>query len=373
MRHRIIPTTLMFLCTVAFAHGDEDHSKDDKKSPAPVATLLTVHHAAQRLVDGSLFVPKSVQRQLAIRTQPVQLGDLNAVVELNGKVIPNPDTGGRVQATHSGSVLPGSKGMPLPGRKVRRGEVLAYLRPIGTAIERGNQQAQLAELEAQIAIAAAKLKRFDQLEGIVPQKEIESAHIDYAALQKRRGFVSASVNTAEPLVAPVSGVIGASNVVAGQVVEAKEILFEIIDPAHLAVEALAYEASLASSIVAASALTTDGIALDLKFIGGGQQLREQALPLLFRITTGTAAIAVGQPVKVMLRTARGIRGAAVARSALTGRSGEEILWVHTEAERFVARKVRVQSLDAANVAILEGLRDGERVVTEGASLLSQIR
>jgi hypothetical protein len=49
------------------------------------------------------------------------------------------------------------------------------------------------------------------------------------------------------------------------------------------------------------------------------------------------------------------------------------VWIHAEAERFVARPVRVQSLDAANVAITEGLHDGERVVTEGAGLLSQIR
>jgi hypothetical protein len=47
--------------------------------------------------------------------------------------------------------------------------------------------------------------------------------------------------------------------------------------------------------------------------------------------------------------------------------------VHTEAERFVARRVRHQSLDAANVAILDGLQDSDRVVTVGAGLLSQVR
>jgi hypothetical protein len=44
--------------------------------------------ALQRLADGSLFVPKPVQRQLGIRTLPVRIGDLAATVELNGKVIP---------------------------------------------------------------------------------------------------------------------------------------------------------------------------------------------------------------------------------------------------------------------------------------------
>jgi hypothetical protein len=49
------------------------------------------------------------------------------------------------------------------------------------------------------------------------------------------------------------------------------------------------------------------------------------------------------------------------------------VWVHTEAERFVARRVRTQPLDATHVAVVDGLHDGERVVTEGASLLSQVR
>ena len=85
-------------------------------------------------------------------------------------------------------------------------------------------------------------------------------------------------------------------------------------------------------------------------------------------------VAVGQPVKVIVRTAREIRGAAVARSALTkSSSGETIVWVHTEAERFVARKIRVLALDASHVAIADGLHDGDRVVTVGAGLLSQVR
>lgn len=376
--------TLSFAANSTFAHGDEDHSQDGKKSPAAsamTASAITSSDAPQRLADGSLFVPKQVQRQLGIRTSPVRNGDLAATFELNGKVIPNPDAGGRIQATQSGSILPGPKGMPAPGRMVAKGEILAFLRPAGGAIERGNQHAQLAELEAQLAIAAGRVRRFEQLEGAVPQKEIESARIEHDALRKRRAFVNASVNASEPLIAPVSGVISASSVVAGQVVEAKEILFEIVDPARLSVEALAYDAGLAASIIGASALADNAVTLDLQFIGGGRQLREQALPLLFGITTRDASVAVGQPVKVMVRTARGIKGAAVARQALTkipggtqsAGAGETAVWVHAEAERFVARKVHAQSLDAANVAVTEGLHDGDRVVTEGAGLLSQVR
>jgi len=378
MRHKT--GTIAFAVVVAFAahgvsaHGDEDHSQDAKKAPAAAASSLAVSDGPQRLADGSLFIPKPVQRQLGIRTNPVKIGALAATVELNGKVIPDPDTGGRVQATFSGSVLPGPKGMPVPGRKVAKGEVLAWLRPIASAIERGNQKAQLAELEAQLAIADGRVSRFEQLEGAVPQKEIEAAQIERRALQKRRAFVSASIDTAEPLLAPGAGVISASHhLVAGQVVDAREVLFEIVDPARLAVEALAYDPGIGATLVSASALAGQ-TALELKFVGGGRQLREQALPLLFRIVAPNSMLAVGQPVKVMVRTAYETQGAAVPRAAVTRvGAGDTAVWVHAEAERFVARRVRVQALDADNVAIADGLHEGDRVVIEGANLLSQVR
>jgi cobalt-zinc-cadmium efflux system membrane fusion protein len=86
--------------------------------------------ALQRLADGSLFVPKPVQRQLGMRTQPARIGDLAATIELNGKVIADPNTGGRVQATFAGSVMPGPKGMPTAGTQGGQGRVLAWLRPV---------------------------------------------------------------------------------------------------------------------------------------------------------------------------------------------------------------------------------------------------
>ena len=379
LRFLLAATALTFGAGGALAHGDEDHSQDAKKAapvaPSGAATGASSAPAAlQRLADGSLFVPKSVQRQLRLRTQPAKIGDLAATVELNGTVIPDPNTSGRVQASFAGSVMPGPKGMPTPGRKVARGEVLAWLRPVASAIERGNQKAQLAELEAQLALADGRVKRFEQLEGAVPQKEIEAARIEHGALQKRRAFVSASIDSAEPLLAPATGVISASHhMVAGQIVDAREVLFEIVDPDRLAVEALSYDVGIGATLISASALA-EQTALELKFVGAGRQLREQALPLLFRIVSTNSMVAVGQPVRVIVRTAHEVKGAAVPRAALTRvGAGETAVWVHAGAERFVVRRVRHQSLDAGNVAIVDGLHEGDRVVVEGANLLSQVR
>lgn len=374
----LAPLFLTLAAGQALGHGDEDHGQEVKPGsaiapPAITGAIPLSILSAQRLPDGSLFVPKPVQRQWDLRTRMVRIEDLAATVELNGKVIADPNAGGRVQSIQPGRIEPGPQGLPTLGQKVVKGQVLAYLQPASNSIDRGNQQAQLAELESQHAIAERDLRRLEQLADAVPKKEVEAARFELEALKKRRAAVGASFRALEPLSAPVSGVIGAANAVAGQVVETKEILFEVIDPARLAVEALAYDATLVEGIAAASAPVPGG-SLELQFLGGGRQLREHAIPLLFRVTTSSVPVAVGQPLKVIARTRRTAKGVALPQAALVRRGGSDwVVWLHTEAERFVPRPVRFSPLDSATALVTAGLAGGERVVTNGAGLLTQVR
>lgn len=362
-----LPLTLALAASGAFAHGGEDHAHD---APAPAALSSG---APQRLADGSLFVPKAVQYRLGLRTLRVEVAPRAASVEFNGRVVADPNAGGRVQATQAGRVEAGSGGFAVLGQKVAAGQVLAWLRPTASAIERGNQQAQLAELDAQLAIAEKRLARYRELDGAVAQKDVDAARVEVESLRRRRAAVGTSVDAAEPLKAPVAGVVAAVNVVNGQVVEAREVLFEVVDPARLAVEALAYDPAQAEGLAEASAALAGGT-LKLRFVGGGRVLREQAMPLLFRVTAKDAPLAVGQPLKVIARTTRRVEAAAVPLSALVrNAAGEPVVWVKAEAERFVPRPVTARPLDAATLAVTAGLKSGERVVGEGAGLLAQIR
>jgi hypothetical protein len=51
-------------------------------------------------------------------------------------------------------------------------------------------------------------------------------------------------------------------------------------------------------------------------------------------------------------------------------ANESVVWLHTSAERFVSRKVRIVPVDGHTVAVTEGLSGGERVVVQGAASLS---
>ena len=54
-------------------------------------------------------------------------------------------------------------------------------------------------------------------------------------------------------------------------------------------------------------------------------------------------------------------------------ANQTIVWVKTAPERFEPRTVTVLPLDGVTVAVTSGLEAGDRVATQGATLIKQIR
>jgi cobalt-zinc-cadmium efflux system membrane fusion protein len=155
MKPRLLLTALclfLFSSTLVLAGDGHDHGD------APPAASGS---GPKRQPDGSVFLPKPAQRQIGVRTLLVELGELPRTHELAGKVVMDPNAGGKVQAIVAGRVTPGPRGLPLPGQAVKKGEVLAYVTP-----EVGGNSRSLAE---------SRLRRLRELSDTVPRKLIEEA------------------------------------------------------------------------------------------------------------------------------------------------------------------------------------------------------
>ncbi|MCU0920310.1 MAG: HlyD family efflux transporter periplasmic adaptor subunit [Burkholderiaceae bacterium] len=358
---------LIALTATGYAHAGPGHDHGDGPA-APSA------NGPQRQPDGSVFLPKPAQRQLGVRTLVTEAADLPRTVELGARVLMDPNAGGKVQPLNAGRIEPGPRGLPNPGQAVRKGEVLAYVVPSAAPIERSNQAAQLAELRAAKALADKRIARLQELADTVPRKEIEAAESEAASLAARIAAVGGGLAMREALLAPVSGVIASAHVVAGQVVDARELLFEIIDPSRLRIEALAFDAAIASNVGAATLALGDQ-RVPLVFIGASRSLREQALPLAFRAQgAALSQLAVGQPVRVFVQTRNKVKGIAVpVASLMKNPANQTIVWVKTAPERFEPRTVVTEPLDGVNAAVTSGLETGDRVATQGATLINQVR
>ena len=381
LRSPLLAITLA-LCA-AFAPAAWAGPGHDHGDAPPAAT----GNGPRRLPDGSVFLPKPSQRQMGVRTLPVELAPLARTTTLPGRVVMDPAAGGKVQALLAGRLQPGPKGLPQLGQAVQRGEVLAYVEPATGTLERAGQQAQLAELRASHALAAKRLARLHELADTVPRKDIDAAESEVASLQARIGAVGGGLQARDALVAPVSGVIASANAVAGQVVDARELVFEVVNPQRLQVEALAYDPTLAAD-VAGAAIAVGRHSLPLRFLGAARSLREQALPLLFTPAAPTApdpakagaapaslaGVAVGQTLEVHVQHRTQLQGLRVPSTALAKNpANETIVWVKTAAEQFAPRVVTAAPLDGSSVAVTAGLAAGDRVAVQGANLINQVR
>jgi len=327
---------------------------------------------AQRFPDGALFVPKPTQRILALRTIFTEEREHRRTVELPGRVVPSPNASGLVQASVGGRLFPPAGGFKPLGTRVKAGEILAYVRPPLALADATAQAQQARELDQQISIVTRKVERLRAIQQVIAKSQLEDAELELKGLLSRRANLDKVKLEPEALVAPVDGVLAAANAVAGQMAEPNAVIFHIVDPEHLWIEALSYDAQLL--VGEARGLLSDGRTVTLTHVGTGFADRNQAIPVHFAITGGPAGLRVGHFLTVLAATADVRRGVAVPRAAvLRGSNGQSIVFEHTNAERFVPREVRVEPLDGVSVLIVAGIERGRRIVTQGAELLNQIR
>ena len=340
----------------------------------PAMAQTTVAEPPRRMDDGTVFMPKPSQRLLTIRTEVTAAGEALATTQIVGTLVPDPNASGRVQPSQSGRLEPGERGLPTLGQRVERGQVLAFVTPSYTAAERGTLVQNAAELDAQITILAARVNRLTALRGSVSEREISEAQAELGGARQRRAAIQPALSGREPLVAPVSGVVSVVRAALGQLVDNTQAVFEIVDPARMWVEALAFDRTSLDNIAGASAVLGDGRSVELEFAGRGLTVRQQAVPLNFRVVNPPADVAVGAPVVVLVRNRRNVQGIVVpAEAVVRSAEGPPVVFEHTGAERFAPRPVRVLPLDGARVVITAGIEPGRRVVTQGAGLIAQVR
>ena len=347
------------------AHGPNGEHLDQAAAPNTAGLA--------RLPDGSVNVPKLAQRRMGIRTVIAPESEAASAVQIPGRVIADPNASGLVQSAHGGRIEAGPNGLPVAGQTVRQGDILAWVRHHAEPYAQATQLTQGAELRAARELAEQRVKRLESLEGTVPRKDIEAARIEARSLAERERSIVASLDAREALRAPVSGVIARADLKAGQIVESREVLVEVVDPARMLVEASTPNVQLGSQLEGANLAGAEGVKLQL--VGAARALRDGVLPLTFKVQASDGAmLAVGQPVVVTARLKSRRKGIVLpAEAVVRSPSNEAVVWIKSGAERYVPQPVQVQPLDTHTVLITQGLAADNRVVVQGAALIAQIR
>jgi len=284
-----------------------------------------------------------------------------------------------VETSLLGRIEPPDGGLPVLGQTVHKGDVLGYVVPAVGVVDRTEVRRQVARLTTDIRVETENLEILKQF-SFVPFRDgkIYQAEQRIAGLRREREALLPTLQTQEVLRASTDGVISTSTAIAGRIVHPGEAVFTIVDPTKLWVEALAPDPTIAESAARvhhASAVTPEGQSLALTFVGSGLVLKEQSAPVLFRIDNPPEGLRVGRPVTVTVQSNdRSQPGLPVTRDALTiGADGVQEVWEQSEPEVFLPHAVRTVDLDGRSVLIVDGLKEGARVVVNGVRLLAQLQ
>ena len=348
-------------------------------SEKSTAAVLDLPDNSRRIADGSIFMPKATQALLGVETlRTSRASPISKVMSFAGQIVTDPNKSGVVQSLLNGRIQPPDGGFPVIGSRVEEGQVLAYLMPRVELVDQSDIRQTTGELDRQIRLAESKVERYDKLKNVVAESLITDAHTELDGLKARRAEIKPVLGERQALTAPATGVVAVANVMAGQVVDPQTTLFQIVDPNSLFVEALAFDLSTVPGIErgarAASAVTSDGQKLSLEFAGRGLSLRQQAVPLLYRIKSGGEGLSLGQAVTVDVPVEQPVKAIPVPRSSVVRTAnGQLSVFVHVASERFEARPVVTEQVDADRLGITAGIDPDVRIVGRGAELVNQVR
>ena len=353
-----------------------DSASESEGDFAAASILALIGDTPHRQLDGSVFIPISTQWVFGLRTVLGERARAPLTAELPGRIVINPGSATLVQVSNEGFIESISGGYPFVGQAVKRGQLLAYLRPVNDHLEQAQHQERIQQLINEIDLDRKRMARLEEVIYVRYRgSKIEALRVEIRGLQRQLEILQNALDVRYELRAKTDGIVSRVEAQIGEYMHQGETVFEVVDPTRLWVEANAFDLDSVAEIDSASAFTVDGRVIKLRFIGGGLRLSQQATPLRFEIVDVPPDLTVDNPVTVVISNhATMVEGVKIPRRSIQRTSdGRQIVWVRRSAERFVAHHISARSIDSDTMLVTSGLAPGVRVVTTGAAVLDQVR
>lgn len=337
--------------------------------------------------DGLSFL-KEQQWRTEFATAWVRAGTLAESV--SGPAQVKPTGGGEVALTASVDATIASSPWPHTGLDFAEGETVLRLVPRVGGRSLPELHADASSLEGEVDVARRRLERLTELLLVeaTSQAELERARATLASLEARlvsaRGGVASASNpssgksaaTAIPIRAPWAGRVAEVSVSPGQTVEAGAPLGRLVKvrPLWIAVALRPEDATRVQAAPKGLFLRRPGQqapleigAKNLRLVSRSPELdpRTASVNVVLEVDRSASELPLGSAVEAELILSGERRGIVVPLSALLDDSGTTVAYVQLEGESFARREVRVLGR-LGNEALVDGLRSGERLVTQGA-------
>lgn len=284
---------------------------------------------------------------------------------------------------------------PIIGTEVKSGDVLLEIAPfLAPDVDRPHLEQEVAQAEAELTKARADQSRIQGLvaKGAMPQKEllgartavtvaeskVESARTHQQTYASAQHGDASRVSRAQVfrVSAPITGEVTRVDVSRGELVTREKKLLELDDPARLWVELKVFEPDLDDArdstgavfqfLGQKKAFTLQELSGKLVHVGHHVEPGSRTAAVVFEVDNPGKRVPFGGFVEADILTRRSGSYLAVPIEAVMEDAGKSLVFVHTSGEEFEKREVATGVADRGWVAILSGVKPGERVVTTGA-------
>ena len=360
MKKRIF-TGVFALLALASCGGGETHSHEED---------IHAGEAAHGASDGIVLAPEKAEAA-GVKTETVQAGTFRGVIQVSGQILASQGDEATVVASTSGVVSfvrPLVEGMAVAEDK-------AVLTVSGSRIQDGDA---VNRTRVAYETAKAEYERASKLvdQQIVSQKDFnalkeayENARIAYEALSPSADGQGVSV------VSPIAGYIKSCLVKEGDYVTVGQPLMTVTQTRRLRLRADVPERyyPMLCGVSSAHFRTSyndhvyqlDSLNGRLLSYGKSTDGTSYYIPVTFEFDN-RGEVLPGAFAEVWLLSGEREDIISIPRSALTEEQGVKFVYVQLDAECYQKREVKTGADDGARVEILSGLKEGEKLVTQGA-------
>lgn len=370
-----------------------DKHKDDKHDGHKHAD-----HPGEERPPGQVKLSPEAVKRANIKAEPVVAGALAGKMQLTGELVFNEEKTARVSSRLAGRVV---KITADYGAEVKKGDPLAVI----DSVELGQAQNSFLQAAASYRVAQKAYERarllwqekaISQAEFLERQAKFELAtserdfaenrlHLlgmtdpDIARLfrgsKSRKGpSFHAEVESTFTLRTPIAGWVVDRKVTPGLVVKAEEELFVVADTAALWCFVQIPEKDLpliktgSPVTIRVSSLPREEFAGNIDYIAAMVEKATRMTRARVRVENSKGELKAGMFANIQVgadtRTALNVPEAAVV-----GTGGEQYVFIEQEPGLYLKRVIKPGLKAGGRKEVLEGLKEGERVVVQGAFTL----
>lgn len=319
---------------------------------------------------------KEQQWKIDFATEAVSKKTLQQSVPATGEIIAKPELYSKVVSPVAGILLPkNNSNFPKLGAYVTKGTALLNISPSSDA------STSIQKIKTDYLLAKSEYERVQNLfeNKAVAQKRLDESRFDYESKQAVYNSLIDQIKFTDngySIVAPIDGYIENISINLGSQISSGQELMTFVNPTRLILKVNVPAAKFEDANNSKDAsFKVEGHQTELiisklngRKISAASSLNAQnrTVPVYFEFGNPQNQIKVGMYAEVFIKNGKMSEVLSIPESAIVDEDGMHTVYVEVEGEGFEKRIIKTGVTDNGYVQVLEGLKEGERVVTKGA-------